>query len=111
MFFLGFVQFHNQLPDIANFDVKSITRKAGLSGGLKEIEKQLGIERKNKNVEKLCNGDPLKLWKMYKATGDEYYLNLLVEYNEEDVINLKKIAEYCIDKIKFNTLDMYKFKN
>lgn len=88
------------LPDIAHFDVKSVTKKVGLEGGLKQIEKALGIKRENRIVEELYNGDPLTLWKMFRATGDDYYLNLLVEYNEEDVINLKKIAEYSIDKIK-----------
>ena len=39
---------------------------------------------------------------MYRATGDDYYLKLLIEYNEEDIINLKKIAEYCVEKMKNN---------
>src|SRR3989338_3735619 len=34
------------LPDVPNFDVKSITRKLGLVGGLKSIERTLGIKRK-----------------------------------------------------------------
>ncbi len=41
---------------------------------------------------------------MYRASGDEYYLNLLVEYNEDDVINLKTVADKTIlgveEKIK-----------
>lgn len=88
----------NLLPNIPNFDIKSITNKLGLTGGLKEIEKKLGIKR-NKIIEKFYGGDALTLWKMYRATGDDYYLELLVEYNEEDIINLKKIAEHCIDKM------------
>ena len=87
------------LPIIPNFDVKSITNRLNLKGGLKEIEKKLGIKR-NRIIEKFYGGDALTLWKMYRATGDDYYLNLLVEYNEEDIINLKKIAEHCIDKMK-----------
>ena len=39
---------------------------------------------------------------MYKASGDDYYLKLLVEYNEEDVINLKKVADYCVDGLISN---------
>jgi len=89
----------NLLPNIPNFDVKSITGRLNLKGGLKEIEKKLGIKR-NKIIEKFYGGDALKLWKMYRATGDEYYLKLLVEYNEEDIINLKTIAEYCVEKLK-----------
>ena len=87
------------LPNIPNFDIKSITNKLSLKGGLKEIEKKLGIKR-NKIIEKFYGGDALTLWKMYRATGDDYYLKLLVEYNEEDIINLKTIAEHCIGKLK-----------
>ena len=87
------------LPKIPNFDVKSATDKLKLKGGLKKIEKLLGIKRSNV-VEKFYGGDALTLWKMYRATGDEYYLNLLIEYNEYDIINLKTIAEHCVKKLK-----------
>jgi len=87
------------IPAIPHFDVKSVVKKVGLNGGLKEIERSIGIKR-NHIIEKFCGGDVLRLWRMYKATGDEYYLNLLIEYNEDDVINLKKVAEYCVEKMK-----------
>jgi uncharacterized protein YprB with RNaseH-like and TPR domain len=87
------------IPDVPIFDVRTVCARVGLTGGLKEIEKKLGIKR-NPIIEKFYGGDPLCLWRMHRATGDEYYLRLLVEYNEEDVINLKKIAEYCISKLK-----------
>lgn len=89
------------LPDVPNFDIKSISGRVGLNGGLKEIEKRLGI-RRNAIIEKFYGGDALTLWKMYRATGDDYYLKLLVEYNEEDVVNLKKIAEHCVGILKNN---------
>jgi len=92
----------NLLPDIPNFDIKSVTDRLSLKGGLKEIEKKLGIKR-NKIIEKFYGGDALTLWKMYRATGDDYYLKLLIlliEYNEDDIINLKTIADYCVEKLK-----------
>jgi uncharacterized protein YprB with RNaseH-like and TPR domain len=52
----------------------------------------------------MYGGDAIKLWRIFRASGDEYYLNLLVEYNEEDVINLKKISDYVIKKLKTNFL-------
>jgi hypothetical protein len=91
------------IPDVAHFDLKSVTRRVGLDGGLKKIESELGINRRDL-VDGMDGGDALRLWKMYKATGDMHYLNLLVEYNEEDVVNLKKIAEYCVGKMKENLL-------
>ena len=45
-------------------------------------------------------GDALTLWKMYRSTNDEYYLNLLIEYNDDDIINLKKVADYCVEKLR-----------
>ncbi|MBS3102354.1 ribonuclease H-like domain-containing protein [Candidatus Woesearchaeota archaeon] len=98
------------LPNIPNFDIKSVTNRLGLKGGLKEIEKKLGIKR-NKIIEKFYGGDALTLWRMYKATGDDYYLDLLVEYNEEDIINLKAIADYCVVNLKNKYLSTsYTFK-
>jgi len=87
------------LPNIPNFDVKSVTGRLNLKGGLKEIEKKLGIKR-NKIIERFYGGDAVRLWRMYKATGDDYYIKLLIEYNEDDIINLKIIAEYCVSKLK-----------
>src|SRR3989344_2454593 len=48
------------LPDIPNFDVRSVASKLNLKGGLKEIEKSLGIKR-GKIVEKFYGGDALTL--------------------------------------------------
>ena len=87
------------LPKVPNFDVRSLTNQLGLTGGLKKIEKELNIKRKE-IVEEFNGGDALTLWKMYRATGDEYYLNLLVEYNEFDIVNLKTVAENCIKNMK-----------
>jgi len=87
------------LPKVPNFDVRSLTKQLGLVGGLKKIEKDLNIKRKE-IVDEFDGGDALTLWKMYRATGDEYYLNLLVEYNEFDIINLKTVAERCVKRIK-----------
>ena len=94
------------LPKIPNFDVKSVTDRLGLKGGLKSIEKILGIKRSN-IVDKFYGGDALTLWRMYRATGDDYYLNLLVEYNEYDVINLKIVAEHCVKMMKEKILNNY----
>ena len=100
-FDLPFIEkiYPNLLPKIPNFDVKSITDRLELKGGLKNIEKALGIKRSN-IIDKFYGGDALTLWRMYRATGDDYYLNLLVEYNEYDIINLKIVAEHCVKKMK-----------
>lgn len=88
------------VPCVPHFDLRHACSKIGLKGGLKEIERQLGIKRKNPIVEKFYGGDAAMLWRMFKATGDDCYLNLLVEYNEEDIINLKAIADHVYAGLK-----------
>ncbi len=92
------------VPDIPHFDLRHACKRVGLTGGLKQIEKQVGIIRKNSIIDKMYSGDPLRLWRMFRATGDKYYLNLLVEYNEEDIVNLKPIADKVYEKLKSELL-------
>ena len=66
----------------------------------KEIEKKLSITRDNKIVEQMYSGDAALLHRMWRGSGNSQYLQLLVEYNEEDVINLRKIAEHVYGKLK-----------
>jgi uncharacterized protein YprB with RNaseH-like and TPR domain len=87
------------LPAIPHVDLRVLCQRTGLSGGLKNIEKKFGI-RRSIVIERFCGGDPLRLWKMFRASGDDHYLNLLVEYNEEDVINLKAIANFAVRKLE-----------
>lgn len=56
-----------------------------LYGGLKKVEKLLGITRKLTEV----NGyEAVKLWWRYKNDYDQSALDTLLEYNREDVVNL-----------------------
>jgi uncharacterized protein YprB with RNaseH-like and TPR domain len=61
-----------------------------LYGGFKAVERQLGIERRLKEV----NGyEAVRLWWRYVNDYDEDALSILLEYNKEDVINLKHLKE------------------
>ncbi len=85
--------FNDILSNTLCWDLRHSCAALELKGGLKIVEKELGIKRENEIVERLHGGDPLKLWRTFLATGDKYYLDLLVEYNQEDTINLKFIAD------------------
>ncbi len=64
--------------------------QCNLYGGLKSVEKQLGIERKLPEV----NGfDAVKLWWRYLDLFDLESLDKLLEYNREDTLNLKILRE------------------
>ena len=43
-------------------------------------------------------GNPIQLWKAFHVSGDREYLELLIEYNREDVENLKLIADIVYQK-------------
>jgi uncharacterized protein YprB with RNaseH-like and TPR domain len=86
------------LPAIPNIDLRFLSQRLGYRGGLKQIEKDFGIKRREL-VQQFNGGDALTLWRMYKSTGDDYYLNLLVEYNEEDVMSLKTLMGHLYGKM------------
>jgi uncharacterized protein len=87
------------IPEIPHCDLRFCCNRIGLNGGLKHIEREIGIQRRD-IVENLCGGDAAKLYRMWRCSGDDYYLKLLVEYNEEDVINLKQLADYSYPRLK-----------
>ena len=61
-----------------------------LRGGLKSVERQLGINRNLKDV----NGyEAVRLWWRYLNSDDTDALDKLLKYNTEDVINLKFLKE------------------
>ena len=59
-----------------------------LYGGLKAVERALGIRRTLPGLNGL---EAVRLWYRYRAGGDESVLRRLLEYNREDVLNLKTL--------------------
>jgi uncharacterized protein YprB with RNaseH-like and TPR domain len=57
----------------------------------------MGIKRKLSH--KIMNGDPINLWKAYKATGESHFIELLAEYVEADVSSLPIMLDYAYNKI------------
>ena len=57
-----------------------------LYGGFKRVEERLGIERRLKEVD---GSEAVRLWWRYIDYFDLDALNTLLEYNREDVLNLK----------------------
>jgi uncharacterized protein len=70
--------------------------RQNLYGGLKAVERRLGIERKLKEVNGL---EAVRLWWQYVDYADPSALNTLLEYNKEDVINLKFLKDRLFDRI------------
>ena len=67
--------------------------RSNLYGGFKAVERQLGIQRGLKDI----NGyEAVILWWRYVNDYDEDALATLLEYNKEDVLNLKALKERLI---------------
>jgi uncharacterized protein YprB with RNaseH-like and TPR domain len=83
------------LEDIfAHRDLMYDCWKRGLFGGFKSVERQLGIPRKLADV----NGyQAVRLWWRYVESFDTDALNTLLEYNREDVINMKYLKDMIVD--------------
>jgi hypothetical protein len=61
-----------------------------LYGGFKAVERQLGIERKLVEID---GYEAVRLWWRYANDYDHGALATLLEYNEEDVLNLRPLKE------------------
>ena len=82
---------HIELPR-AHIDLRFFLKKIGLSGGLKAIEKKLGLFR-DSEVEGLNGLDAVLLWKDYQW-GDTSALERLILYNTMDIVHLKPLMEF-----------------
>ncbi len=80
-----------------HFDTCFLLRSVGYSGGLKAIERNLGISRGLMSA--LDGYSAVLLWKRYKKTRDERYLETLLAYNAEDVLNLEFLLNFAYNNI------------
>ena len=61
-----------------------------LKGGLKAVERKLGIDRKLKNVDGYM---AVQLWWDYVNNGNRHALKILLDYNRDDVVNLRVLRK------------------
>jgi len=95
----------------AHIDLRPVTRAVELTGGLKKIEKQLGIERPAM-IRNYTGYDAVKLWAAYKRGRDDA-LEPLARYNLADAVNLQALlrAAYNLavadENLPFRRFDSY----
>jgi uncharacterized protein YprB with RNaseH-like and TPR domain len=65
-------------------DLADHCHRHGLYGGLKVVERVLGIGRQTEGIDGM---DAMRLWEQW-CQGDRRALKTLLKYNEEDVVNL-----------------------
>lgn len=79
---------------IESLDLMYLCWKKSLYGGLKKVEKILGIPRQLPDID---GQEAMRLWYWYQQNDDRHALRRLLGYNKEDVMNLiplhKKLGE------------------
>jgi uncharacterized protein YprB with RNaseH-like and TPR domain/predicted nuclease with RNAse H fold len=84
------------IPPI-HIDLRWVTRKLGMKGGLKSIEAKMGLTR-DAAVKDFTGYDATVLWAKY-LRGEKSALEQLIQYNTEDVVHLKAIMEIAYDRL------------
>jgi uncharacterized protein YprB with RNaseH-like and TPR domain/predicted nuclease with RNAse H fold len=87
-----------ELPSIqSHIDLRFFSRRVGLKGGQKQIEKEIGVNRKHEIQEMDGETAPL-LWYKFCA-GDFEALKKLIAYNQADVQGMKAIFDEVIRRL------------
>jgi hypothetical protein len=75
--------------DHAQIDLRYVLYSLGLRGGLKSIERQLGMDRGD--LSDIDGFFAVLLWDDYQKTGDPKALDTLLAYNIQDTLNLENL--------------------
>jgi uncharacterized protein YprB with RNaseH-like and TPR domain len=89
--------------DQLHLDLCPTLRRLGLTGGLKSVERQLGI-RRSERTRGLAGWDAVRLWNEWRW-GKEASLRTLLDYNGEDVINLAPLARLAYTTLSERALE------
>jgi len=89
--------------DQIHLDLLHPLRRLGFFGGLKAIEREMGILR-SEETSGIGGFDAVRLWRAYEG-GDDDALELLIRYNMEDVVNLEPIAAFAYETLRKLCLD------
>jgi len=81
--------------DRPHVDLMYPCRQLDLTGGLKGIERTVGIDR---DRPELSGRDAVRLWHQYER-GDEQALSTLVSYNRADTANLESLMDIVADRL------------
>lgn len=92
-------EFPFSVPRVPHYDLRHVCPKAGYHGGLKSVEREIGIARPQE-LEYVTGEQAVYLWHLWNRKGNQNALNLLTKYNAEDVKNLEPLAEIVYNIMK-----------
>lgn len=87
--------------DQLHVDLCWALRRLHLTGGLKQIERRLGMAR-SPETEHLDGWDAVRLWHEWEA-GSREALLLLKRYNAEDIVHLERLMRYAYRHLRART--------
>lgn len=86
----------SQYPDLPldqpHLDLCLLARRLGYRGGLKAIERQLGINR-GQELDGMYGDEAVRCWNRWRHSRMEEAKDRLLRYNEADCVNLQPLAE------------------
>ncbi len=90
-FDVPFIRKYLRIPmNHAHIDLRYVLSALGHAGGLKQCEKQFGIERED-SLEGVDGFFAVLLWNDFKRNGNQHALETLLAYNIADVISLETL--------------------
>lgn len=82
----------------AHIDLRFLLKRLGYAGGLKKIEKDLGITRES-SIDGMDGFEAVRLWQAYRW-GDDTALETLIRYNRADIVNLEPLMKIGYREMK-----------
>ncbi len=88
------------LPELpcAHVDLRWICHHAGLSGGLKRIERALGV-RRPPDLVGVDGSEAVRLWERWVSGGDAAALERLIRYCAADVLGLVAVTGAVLERL------------
>jgi len=82
----------------AHLDLLSCARRLDWRGGLKIVERIVGISR-DQETRVLAGSDAVRLWRAWERSGSQNALRLLIKYNRADVEGLETVAAAAVERL------------
>ncbi|MBC8101610.1 MAG: ribonuclease H-like domain-containing protein [Cytophagales bacterium] len=92
-----------RFPDLPlnqlHIDLCPALRRLGYKGGLKRIERQIGIGREE-DISGMSGYDAVRLWREWRSRKSQAALDLLLAYNRADIENLSLLLAFAYGRLK-----------
>ncbi len=84
--------------NLPHMDLCFASRKIGLRGGLKSIEREIGLARDD-DIAGVDGFEAVRLWRRWERRGDKDAFTRLLDYNRADVVNLETLADIVYKRL------------